>query len=436
MTASPTAARQSVGEKFAIVRASLDYRGWRIVVAGFCMFLLAFGAPLTMPFVYPEVMREFGWTLTQATLIYTYKSLTGAVVAIFLIAPLVDRIGLKPVLVGAMAAEALGLASFLFVHSLWSYYLVGFLIGTGQGAVLIGIRLLVSRWFMRNIGLATGIAIMGASCSGLVFPFVISQLLPLYGWRVAFACLSLGILFVSIPIALLCKANPTEEDVIREAARSPSPDMADRLRAAELESTFGAFIRQPTFWMIAVSTFLSAGVDQALFQHSIYFLTNEVGLSRTLAASAWSGTFLIAMFVKFLAGWAYDRHSVRGVAFWNLLLAAAILLALPVQGFFTALVYTSMLGLARGGLSVDGPVVAKHVYGPRFMNRFLPVFAGFNTLGSAAGPVVLALLYDSTGSYRTGFAVFFAIVIVSAFLLWRVRPLYRNRVRAMAPEVV
>jgi MFS-type transporter involved in bile tolerance (Atg22 family) len=289
---------------------------------------------------------------------------------------------------------------------------------------------------MRNIGLATGIAIMGASCSGLVFPFVISQLLPLYGWRIAFACLSLGILFVSIPIALLCKANPTEEDVIREAARSPSPDTADRLREAELESTFGAFIRQPTFWMIAVATFLSAGVDQALFQHSIYFLTNEVGLSRTLAASAWSGTFLIAMFVKFLAGWAYDRHSVRGVAFWNLLLAAAILLALPVQGFFTALVYTSMLGLARGGLSVDGPVVAKHVYGPRFMNRFLPVFAGFNTLGSAAGPVVLALLYDRTGSYRTGFAVFFAIVIVSAFLLWRVRPLYRDRLRAMAPEVV
>jgi MFS transporter, OFA family, oxalate/formate antiporter len=436
MTAAPGSGRRTVGEKVAIVRASLSYRGWRIVLAGFFMFLLAFGAPLTMPFVYPEVMREFGWTLTQATLIYTYKSLTGAVVAIFIIGPLVDRIGLKPVLVGAMIAEAVGLASFLFVHSLWSYYLVGFLIGTGQGAVLICIRLLVSRWFMRNIGLATGIAIMGASCSGLVFPLVISQLLPLYGWRIAFSCLSLAIFLVSIPIALACRTNPREEDVIQEAVRMPNRDSVERLRSAELDSTLGAFLRQPTFWMIAIATFLSAAVDQALFQHSIFFLTNEVGLSRTVAASAWSGTFLIAMFVKFLAGWVYDRHSVKGVAFWNLLLAAAILLALPVHGFLTALVYTSVLGFARGGLSVDGPVIAKHVYGPRFLNRFLPIFAGFNTLGSATGPVALAMLYDGTGSYRTGFAVFFAIVIVSAFLLWRVRPFYRDRLRVMAPEAL
>ena len=436
MIAPPVSGRQTLREKIAIVRSTLGYRGWRIVLAGFFMFLLAFGAPLTMPFVYPEVMKEFGWTLTQATLIYTYKSLTGAVVAIFLIGPLVDRVGLKPVLVGAMMAEAIGLASFLFVHSLWTYYLVGFLIGTGQGAVLICIRLLVSRWFMRNLGLATGMAIIGASFSGLVFPLVLSQLLPLYGWRVAFSCLSLAIFLVSIPIALLCKVNPKEEDVIQEAVRTPAADSADRLRAAEIESTFGALLRQPTFWVIAVATFLGAAVDQAMFQHSIFYLTTEVGLSRTVAASAWSVTFLIAMFVKFLAGWVYDRHSVKGVAFWNLLLAVAILLALPVHGFFTALVYTSMLGFARGGLSVDGPVVAKHVYGPRFITRFLPIFAGFNTLGSATGPVVLAILYDRTGSYVTGFTVFIGIVLVAAFMMWRVQPFYRNRLRVMAPEAV
>lgn len=436
MTAEAAPTRQTLREKVAIVRSTLGYPGWKIVLAGFFMFLLAFGAPLTMPFVYPEVMKEFGWTLTQATLIYTYKSLTGAAVAIFIIGPLVERMGLKAVLVGAMMAEAIGLASFLFVHSLSSYYLVGFMIGTGQGAVLICIRLLVSRWFMRNIGLATGIAIMGASFSGLVFPLVISQLLPLYGWRVAFACLSLAIFFVSIPIALLCNVNPKEEDVIQEAVRTPGADSVKRLRAARIDSTFGTFLRQPTFWIIALATFLGAGVDQALFQHSIFYLTKEVGLSRSVAASAWSATFLIAMLVKFLAGWVYDRHSVKGVAFWNFLLAIAILMALPVQGFFTALAYTSMLGFARGGLSVDGPVVAKHVYGPGFINRFLPIFAGFNTLGSAAGPVVLAIFYDRTGSYQMGFAVFIGAVLLGAALMWHVQPAYRNRLRAMAPEAL
>ncbi|BAK65435.1 major facilitator superfamily protein [Sphingobium sp. SYK-6] len=418
-------------EKLGILRANWRYPGWGIVAKAFVIFFLAFGAPLTMPFVYPEVMKEFGWTLTQATLIYTYKSITGAIMALFIIGPLVERLGLKAVLVTAMVAEAIGLASFLFVQSLWSYYLVGFMIGTGQAAVIISLKLLVSRWFMRNVGLAGGIAIVGASFGGVVFPLVTSQLIPVYGWRVAFACLSLGIFLVSIPLALSARANPTEEDVLPEAVQASAGVSGERLRAVELDFGFRDLFRQRSFWFIALATCLSAAVDQALFQHSIFYLTNEVGLTRTLAASAWSVTFLVGMAAKFVAGATFDRFSLKGVAFWNLLLGTAIILALPAQGLLTALVFTSVLGLAHGGLVVDSPVVAKHVYGPRHMNRLLPLLSGFNTLGSAIGPVLLASTYDRTGTYLAGFTLYLGLTVVAALLLWRVQPVYRDRLRAL-----
>jgi len=428
------AGRMRLSETIAVIRATWRYPGWAVVAKAFFIFMIAFGAPLTMPFVYPEVMKEFGWTLTQATLIYTYKSLTGAVMAIFIIGPLVDRIGLKTVLIGAMVAECIGLASFLFVNSLWSYYVTGFLIGIGQAAVIICLRLLVSRWFTRNIGLAVGISVIGTSFGGVIFPIITSQLIPLYGWRAAFACLSLGILFISIPMALFTKFNPSEADVLPEAVKTAESVTSERLRAADLGIDFRTMLRQHAFWLIALATFLSALVDQALFQHSIYYLTNEIGLSRTVAASAWSLTFLIGIGAKFLAGMTFDRFSVKGVAGWNLLLGVAILLALPVQGIFTAIVFTTMLGLAHGGLVVDGPVVSKHVYGPGLMNRLLPILAGFNTMGSAFGPVVLANFYDRTGTYLVGFTVFISLTVVAALLMWRVTPTYLLRLRALQGE--
>ncbi|MCW3837625.1 nitrate/nitrite transporter [Sphingomonas canadensis] len=416
------------------IAAALRYPGWRAVAVAICIFFFAFGAPMTMPLVYPEVMKEFGWSLTQATLIYTYKSLTGAVMAIFIIGPLVDRIGLKPVMVGAMLAEAIGLSSFLFVSSLWSYYLSGFLIGIGQAAVIITVRLYISRWFVRNVGLANGIAIIGTSFGGIAFPLIASQLIPLYGWRMAFAGLSLGVFCVSIPLALFARTNPSEADVLPDAAKVANNADPDSLRAAELDISYRELFTQRTFWLIAIATFLSAGVDQAVFQHSIFYLTKEAGLTRTVAASALSVTFLIGIFAKFGAGAVYDRFSVKGVSGWNILLVVALLMLLPVQGYATALTFAIVMGVAHAGLVVDGPVVSKHVYGPRYMNRVLPIFAGFNTMGSATGPVLLAMFYDHQGSYVMGISIFAVLVVIAAAMLWQVRPFYRERLRALGGD--
>ena len=86
-----------------------------------------------------------------------------------------------------------------------------------------------------------------------------------------------------------------------------------------------------------------------------------------------------------------------------------------------------VLGVAHGGLVVDIPVIAKHVYGPRHMNRVLPTLAGFGTIGASSSPALLALSYDGTGGYTTGFLIFIALAVVAAMLMWRVRPVYRDR---------
>lgn len=411
------------------------YQGWWVVAAGFVIFFFSFGGPtFSMSLLYNEVIAEFGWSRAQATGIYAWKGLTGAVVAILLIGPAVQRFGLKPVFFTVLILQALGFFMFLNVTSLATYFLAGFLIGLGQGAVLLCIKLLVARWFMRNVGLAGALALVGSSAGGVVFPIVISALIPEIGWRMTYALIGVSILLVSVPILLLVKQNPTEDDLLPETvdknAAAPSEAVVAAARSADVSMTYRELVRQPMFWAIIIGVLIIAGVDQGLFQNMQLYFVQEVGLSRGTAAWLLSFTSLVGLMAKFIAGKFFDVYSVRGIAIWYLLIAFMVLLAFQVSSLWTAIIFTCALGLAHGGLVCEGPVLAKHVFGPRNMDKVLPIVTGFFSLGSSAGPVLLAYIYDVNGHYTWGFALFAALALFAAFLLTFVRPLYRDRLRA------
>jgi len=418
----------------AVPRTGLRYPGWGVVAIGFVLFFFSYAASSTMPFIYDPVMKEFGWTKTQATLIYTYQSGTGALLALFVIGPAIEKFGLRTVQFCMLASVATGMATFGLVNSLGTYYLAGFLIGVGQGTTLITIKVLVARWFMRNVGLAGSIAIAGSSLGGIVFPQLVTAFMPEFGWRLTFASLSIGVYVVCLPLCLLVKMDPTEEDVLSEAMPvGRTANAAETLRKAELDITFRQLLRQPMFLCIMFGIILIAAVDQGLFQHTVLYLTHNVGLSPELTASAVSVTFIVGFLAKFFSGGFFDRTSMKGVSFWYILVAVATALAFPIQGAMTVMLFAAARGIVHGGLVSESPVIAKHVYGPKFMNRVMPVMNGFFAVGSSIGPVLLALIADRFG-YGVGFAVFTAIPIIAALLIWQVKPLYRDRLRALVAE--
>lgn len=414
--------------------SGLRYPGWGVVAIGFILFFFAYAASSTMPFIYDPVMKEFGWTKTQATLIYTYQSGTGAVLALFVIGPAIEKFGLRTVQFCMLASVATGMAAFAFVNSLATYYLAGFLIGVGQGTTLITIKVLVARWFMRNVGLAGSIAIAGSSLGGIIFPQLVTAFMPEFGWRLTFASLSIGVYVVCLPLCLLVKMDPTDEEVLPETVPAGvSGNAAEILRKAELDITFRELLRQPAFLCVMFSIILVAAVDQGLFQHTVLYLTHDIGLSPEVTASAVSVTFIIGFIAKFFSGSFFDRTSMKGVSAWYVLVALATVLAFPIQGFLTVMMFAVARGVVHGGLVSESPVIAKHVYGPKFMNRVMPVLNGFFALGSSIGPVLLALVADRFG-YKVGFALFTAIPIVAGLLIWQVKPIYRDRLRAAAAQ--
>jgi len=410
------------------------YRGWGMVLIGFlCIAFASSAPPAALPLIYPEVMKEFGWGATAATSIYFWKQISSALLALFIVGPMIEKLGLRATMVFLCVCTALGMMTFLFVDSQWSYNLSGFLFGMGGTTILVPVKVLVSRWFNRNQGLAVGVVMLGMSTGGVVVPLVGTALIQEFGWRVAFASLSLGIWLVALPL-YLWKANdqPSEEDLIREAmGKTADPSAIQRLRAAELDTTYGAILRTPMFWAIAVGLFMVGMIDTGMLQHTILYMRSEAHLSPAVAAATLSGTFAIGIAAKLIAGKAYDIWSVRGIQFWYAMLGVSILSVFLVSDLKSAIVFTVFRGLAHGGLVSEMAVMAKHCYGPRYMNRTFPVMTGLYGLGASVGPLFLAMIHDEFQSYAYGFIMFASMAFMAAALLFFVRPLYRERLQAL-----
>lgn len=392
-----------------------------MAAVGFVSVALVFGATgATLPFIYGAVVEEFGWTLTEATLLFMYKNLASASAALFLLGPFLERFGLRRLMIGSFVGTALGMTAFLFVRSLPTYYLAGSLLGLGSAAAMVGTNVFVSRWFYRNQGLAVGLSLTGASVGGIVFPVLTVALIESVGWRAAMAALSLFIWLVALPLYLWkAKEEPTLAELEPEIGGSSA---ASDWRSAErnppaAEQDVRTICRTRKFWAIALALLFAAAADAAMVQHTPLLLMTDAGMSASVVAVSLSAMFAFGVIGKIVAGRVYDGCSVKGMSLWNVLLAVSIALALPVAGTVTLFAFAVVRGLAHGGLVPKPAVLAKHCYGPSLMSAVLPVLMGTWLLGAGFGPVVLAMVFDATGHYLYGVLLLAALSLAAAALI-------------------
>lgn len=403
-----------------------------MVAVGFTSVALVFGAPVAaLPFVYGAVVAEFGWSVTEATLLFTYKNVASASAALFLLAPLLRRFGLRKVMIGSFVGTGLGMTAFLAVDSLATYYLAGIVLGLGMAAAMVGTNVFVSRWFYRNQGVAVGVALTGVSVGGMVFPVLTVALIEAVGWRAAVASLGLLMWFVALPIYLWkAKEAPSLEDLGPELGAS-NIGAGIRARPADRDTVsvdapgLALICRRKRFWMMTLALVFVAAADAAMVQHTPMLLAAGTELSARVVAAGMSAMFAFGIIGKVAAGRLYDACSVRGMALWTVLVAVSVALVLPVTGVATLLAFATVRGLAHGGLVPKPAVLAKHCYGASLMSTVLPVLMGAWLLGAGIGPVVLAMLFDATGHYRHGVALLVTLSLLAAVLLRGVRSEHR-----------
>lgn len=143
---------------------------WIIVGITFLVLLVAAGVRTAPQVLIKPLEQEFGWTRSNISFAIAVSILwfgLGGPLA----GTLVERFGLRRVMVGGLVLIVGGLAAMMSINELWQLHLFwGVLVGIGTGALANVLGAIVAqRWFTAHRGLIVGMLGAASATGQLIF---------------------------------------------------------------------------------------------------------------------------------------------------------------------------------------------------------------------------------------------------------------------------
>lgn len=131
---------------------------------------------------------------------------------------------------------------------------------------------------------------------------------------------------------------------------------------------------------------------------------------------------------RLLAGFLSDKIGGRTLGFIAFVAATIGYFGLNFgTSFIAVLLFAAFVGYGFGTMfAISAPVLAD-IYGIKYFGLiFGLVFTSYGFLGGILGPNLYGIVFQSTGSYHPVFIYLGIFALVSAILIWFVRPI-RNK---------
>jgi sugar phosphate permease len=342
-----------------------------------------------------------------------------------------DRGSVRWVVFGGLIAWG-GLASATgLITDLNVLYVVRFLLGVAESAVMPALVVLLSRWFTSaERARANTVLILGNPVTVLWMSIVSGYLIQSAGWRTMFVVEGLpSVVWALAWVAFVADRPSKARWFAPERAAALEQAIADEQHAITPVKNYAAMFRSRRVLMLCAQYFLwSIGVYGFVLWLPSMLKQGQIGMAELgwLTSAPYAGAIIAMIFVSFLS----DRAKARKPAIWPCLLIGAFAFCgsyLAVSANY----WISYALLVIAGAAMYAP------YGPFFayVTELLPrnvVAAGvalvnsFGALGSFVGSYAVGVLNGATGSPAASFLLMAASLALSALVI----VLLPNRARA------
>ncbi|MDX3076061.1 MFS transporter [Streptomyces sp. MI02-7b] len=308
------------------------HRAWYVAVAGFVTLVGAAGFASLPGLLIEPLHSEFGWSRGMIGFAVSVNLALYGLTAPFA-AALMDRFGMRRVVVVALLAIATGAGLTVFMRQSWQLVLLwGVLVGLGSGSMALAFATTVTnRWFDKRRGLVTGILTAAGAAGQLVFLPVLSVIVEHAGWRSATLTVAGAALLVAPFVWLLLRDHPADVGLAPYGAARfvPKPPPVTGAAVRALRALAGAAKGGP-FWLLAGTFAICGASTNGLVKTHFVPAAHDHGMPVTAAASllAVIGVFDIAGTVA--SGWFTDRFSPRRLLATYYGLRGLSLMFLPV----------------------------------------------------------------------------------------------------------
>jgi len=394
------------------------YKRWGIAVAAI-LLQMALGAVYAWSVFRVPLAKQFHWSISQVTLTFT--------IAIFVLGFAsffgglwVGRVGPRVVAMtgGLLYGGGVFLASFSSQGLWWLYLTYGVIGGIGLGfSYIVPISVLV-KWFPDRRGLMTGIAVGGFGAGALVTAPVATRLIQATGVLHTFAVLGIAFLIVTV-IAGWFMQNPPQG--WRPEGWTPKPLQAAQ-RAAK-EFTLGQALSTWQWWALWLLLFLntSAGIS-IISQEAPMF--QELAKVTAIVAAGMVGVVSIGNAVgRVFWAWVSDLITRRATFAVMFVFQVALFWFLPgIHAAVPLTVVAFTILLCYGGGFGTMPAFAADYFGAKNVGPIYGLMLTAWGFASAFGPLLIAHMRQSSGTYRGGLHVIAAVMLVSIVMPLLVKP--------------
>lgn len=366
-------------------------------------------AILSLSVFFIPLGEALGWGRGQVAAALSILALAMGVTTPF-VGRIIDRFGVKPVLITSLVLYAVVMAAtplFVSLAGLWGFYIAYALIGVvGAGSNTVAYTHLISGWFDKARGLALGFTVSGIAVGAVITPPIAAYLIESFSWQVGFYGLALLPTIIGLPIALFA---------LREAPKlvAAHDDPAVEAPGIDAKTAF----KTGTFWTL-FPVFLIVATCLHGVQLHLPSLLADRGLPTQTAVGVFSLLFIVTAISRIAIGFLIDRLFAPKVGFVLFIAGAAgVAMVLPEWALPYYLIAAILMGVATGAETDLLAYLSSRYYGMRaFGQIYGGLFLAF-MIGSAIGPYVLGFGYDTWGNYDATLTMCVAGMIISSILL-------------------
>lgn len=420
------------------------FYGWVVVAVAFVTMGLGVNARTAFSLLFPPILQEFGWERGVTAGAFAFGFIVSTVFTPFT-GRLMDRWGPRFVIPLGVVAVCAGLALATLTRQPWHLYAtLGVLVAGGTTVVgYTGHALFLPNWFVRQRGMAIGVAFSGVGVASIVmFPWL-QELIGRLGWRAACVAMAVVLAAVVVPLNVLLQRQRPEDmglvpdgDPVRggAAAGGHPANVVDPVWAS-IEWTLPRAMRTARFWWVFVGFFTGLISWYAVQVHQTKYLI-EIGFTPSVAAYALGLVGFTGIVGQIGLGHLSDRIGREWV--WTLgsagfVLCYALLIAMREHPWpvLLYLMVTAQGALGYGLASIFGAIPAELFQGRHYGSVFGVLGLGAG-VGAGVGPWMAGVVYDLTGTYAVAFGLAIASSMVSIVAIWLAAP---RKVRLVAGRV-
>ena len=366
------------------------------------MFASSLLPMMALTLVFVPITTEFKWTPTQFGYATTALMWCGGLVGP-LLGYLVDRTGVRLMIIGGTVMVGLITIAISFTQELWHFYLGFGLLGF-FGTTAIGYAKVLTALFTQHRGKALALFGLESSLAAAFLPQLIQSLVVRFGWRGLFVIMGLTIIAL-VPLLYFTLEEPGVTGGSRRL-------FVGRKRAAlqpvaalpELEGlTAREVFRTSTYWLIVAAILVAAAPGSGLMTFLVPVL-GERGFAPANAATYLSVFTIAGAIGTIVGGFVLDRIDTAKVSvpFTLCSVASFIILAQisAAHGGLTLLyVAAALFGFSFGAHRPMGQFFHTRFFGLRsFTTVFAVQMALMALLLGFAAPVT-GRIREATGSY-------------------------------------